>query len=227
MASERVLNGAIVAADISQSFEEYVEIFDHFYAEDIEGTTDAAEESVHGKAAVPSRFAGFLVPLHVFAKIGGEYVSIQSSPIREDRPDEAYSTWTLQLRGLTGTTCTVTWSSRRRWLRGESSRNITMTIDGSASHLRLGPFASAQMGLRSPNGPCRISFSKQWRTLKPRHWRTACASSARTQSQSQDIRESHYDYCPPPDSSAVHETMRRLSMMCCSLTNCGSGQNSF
>jgi hypothetical protein len=46
IASERVLNGAIVAADISQSFEEYVEIFDHFYAEDIEGTTDAAEESV-------------------------------------------------------------------------------------------------------------------------------------------------------------------------------------
>jgi hypothetical protein len=147
IASERVLNGAIVAADISQSFEEYVEIFDHFYAEDIEGTTDAAEESVHGKAAVPTRLAGFLVPLHVFAEIGGESVSIQSSPIREDRPDEAYLTWPLQLRGLTGTTCTVTWSSRRRWLRGASYRNITMTTDGSASHLRLGTLRFSPDGI--------------------------------------------------------------------------------
>ena len=51
IASERALNGAIVAADISQSFEEYLEIFDHFYAEDIEGTTDTMKEPVHGKAA--------------------------------------------------------------------------------------------------------------------------------------------------------------------------------
>ena len=118
IASERMLNGAIVAADISQSFEEYLEMFDHFYAEDIEGTTDAMNESVHGKAAVRTRFAGFLVPLYVFAEIGGVSVSIQSSPIRGDRPDETHSAWTLQLRGVTGTTCTVTWASRRRWRLG-------------------------------------------------------------------------------------------------------------
>jgi hypothetical protein len=118
IASERVLNGAIVAADIRQGFEEYLEIFDHFYAEDIEGTTDAMNESVHGKAAVRTRFAGFLVPLHVFAEVGGVSVSIQSSPIRGDRPDETHSAWTLQLRGVTGTTCTVTWASRRRWRLG-------------------------------------------------------------------------------------------------------------
>ena len=82
IASERALNGAIVAADISQSFEEYLEIFDHFYAEDIEGTTDTMKEPVHGKAAVRTRLAGFLIPLHVFAEIGGVSVSIQSSPIR-------------------------------------------------------------------------------------------------------------------------------------------------
>jgi len=118
IASERALNSAIVAADISQSFEEYLEIFDHFYAEDIEGTTDTMKEAVHGKAAVRTRFAGFLVPLHVFAEIGGVSVSIQSSPSRGDRTDETHSAWTLQLRGVTGTTCTVTWSSRRRWRLG-------------------------------------------------------------------------------------------------------------
>jgi hypothetical protein len=58
------LNGAIVAADISQSFEEYLEIFDHFYAEDIEGTTDTMKEPVHGKARGFPRSAS-----HVFAEI--------------------------------------------------------------------------------------------------------------------------------------------------------------
>ena len=81
IASERALNGAIVAADMSQSFEEYLEIFDHFYAEDIEGTTDTMKEPVRGKAAVRTRLAGFLVPLHVFAEIGGVSISIQSSPV--------------------------------------------------------------------------------------------------------------------------------------------------
>ena len=118
IASERALNGAIVAADIIQSFEEYLEILDHFYAEDIEGTTDTIKEPLHGKAAVRTMLAGFLVPLHVFAEIGGVSVSIHSRPIRGDRADETHSAWTLQLRGVTGTTCTVTWSSCRRWRLG-------------------------------------------------------------------------------------------------------------
>ena len=33
---ERLLNEAIIHADISNSFEEYIEIFDTFYADDIE-----------------------------------------------------------------------------------------------------------------------------------------------------------------------------------------------
>jgi integrase len=118
IASERALNGAIVAAHISQSFEEYLEIFDHFYAEDIEGTTDTMKEPVHGKAAVRTRLAGFLIPLHVFAEIGGVSVSIQSRPIRGDRADETHSAWTLRLRGVTGAACTVKWCSRRRWRLG-------------------------------------------------------------------------------------------------------------
>jgi len=78
IASERALNGAIVTADISQSFEEYLEIFDHFYAEDIEGTTDTMKEPVHGQNAVRTRLAGFLIPLHVFAEISGVSVSRMS-----------------------------------------------------------------------------------------------------------------------------------------------------
>ena len=118
IASERALNGAIVATDISQTFEEYLEIFDHFYAEDIEGSTDTMKEPVHGKAAVRARLAGFLIPLHVFAEIGGVSVSIQSSPIMGDVADETHSEWTLRLCGVTGATCTVTWCARRRWRLG-------------------------------------------------------------------------------------------------------------
>ena len=102
IASERALNAAIVATDISHSSEEYLEIFDHFYAEDIEGTTDSMKEPVHGKAAVRARLAGFLIPLHVFAEIGGVSVSIQSSPIKGDVADETHSEWTLRLRGENG-----------------------------------------------------------------------------------------------------------------------------
>jgi len=39
-ASERALNGAILAADISESFEKHLEIFDRFYADDIHATAE-------------------------------------------------------------------------------------------------------------------------------------------------------------------------------------------
>src|SRR5258708_38969166 len=114
-ASERILNGGILAAEISESYEEYLEIFDHFYADDIHATADGLTEPVEGKAAVRARLAGFLVPLHVFAEIGGVSVSIEWSPITGDRPDETNSEGTLELRGVTGASCRVTWCSRRRW----------------------------------------------------------------------------------------------------------------
>ena len=117
-ASERALNGAILAAEISESYEEYLDIFDQFYADNIHATADGLKEPVEGKAAVRARLMGFLVPLHVFAEIGGLSVSIQWSPITGDRPDETHSAWTLELRGVTGANCSVTWCSRRRWRAG-------------------------------------------------------------------------------------------------------------
>jgi hypothetical protein len=117
-ASERALNGAILAAEISESYEEYLQIFDHFYADDIHATADGLKEPAEGKAAVRARLAGFLVPLHVFAEIGDLSVSIQWSPITGDRPHETHSVWMLELRGVTGASCRVTWCSRRRWRAG-------------------------------------------------------------------------------------------------------------
>ncbi len=62
---ERVLNAAIVQADISLSFEDYLEIFNTFYADDIEVSSDTAEESIRGKDRVRVLLLNFLVPLHV------------------------------------------------------------------------------------------------------------------------------------------------------------------
>ena len=117
-ASERALNSAILAAEINESYEEYLEVFDHFYANDLHATADGLKEPVVGKAAVRARLAGFLVPLHVLAEIGGLSVSIQWSPITGDRSDETDSAWTLELRGAAGASCRVTWCSRRKWRAG-------------------------------------------------------------------------------------------------------------
>ena len=38
--AECTLNSAIVHAEVSRSYEEYLEIFDEFYADDIEGSSE-------------------------------------------------------------------------------------------------------------------------------------------------------------------------------------------
>ena len=57
---ERALNTAIVQANISEGFEKYLEIFDAFYADDIEASSETGEESVRGKGGVRSLLFNFL-----------------------------------------------------------------------------------------------------------------------------------------------------------------------
>ena len=72
---ERLLNEAIIHGDISNSFEEYIEIFDTFYAVDIEESSDVTGEPVRGKSRVRSLLFNFLVPLHIMAEVAGLSVS--------------------------------------------------------------------------------------------------------------------------------------------------------
>jgi hypothetical protein len=113
--AERTLNGAIVHADISRSCEEYLEIFDEFYADGVEGSSETTEEPIRGKAGVRSFIFGFLVPLHAMAEVGGVSISVRQTPIPGDVVDETHSAWTLQLVGATGKVCTVSWRTFRRW----------------------------------------------------------------------------------------------------------------
>jgi hypothetical protein len=112
---ERTLNAAIVRANISESFEKYLEIFDAFYDDDIEVTSDTGEEPIRGKARVGSLLANFLVPLHVMAELNGLLISIRQSAIPGDVAGQTQSAWTLELVGVSGRTCTVNWRAFRKW----------------------------------------------------------------------------------------------------------------
>jgi hypothetical protein len=112
---EGTLNAAIVQAEIARSYEEYLEIFDEFYADDIEGSSETMEEPIRGKARVRSLLLNFLVPLHVMAEVGGVLISIREAAIPGDAIDETHSAWTLRLVGVSGNTCTVKWCSFRKW----------------------------------------------------------------------------------------------------------------
>ena len=114
-ARERALNTAIIQANISESFEEYLEIFDEFYADEIEVSSETEEEPIRGKARVRSLIANFLVPLHVMAEIGGLLISIRQTAIPGDAADETHSAWTLELVGVSGRSCTVSWRALRKW----------------------------------------------------------------------------------------------------------------
>ena len=113
--AERTLNAAIVHADITRSYEEYLEIFEAFYADDVEGSSETTEEPIRGKAGVRSLVFAFLVPLHAMAEVGGVSISVRQTSSPGDVVDETHSAWTLELVGATGKVCTVSWRTFRKW----------------------------------------------------------------------------------------------------------------
>jgi len=112
---ERALNAAIVQANISESFEEHLGIFDAFYADDIEVSSETQEEVIRGKARVRALLCDFLIPLHIMAEIGGLQVSIRQIALPGDAAGETHSEWTLDLVGVSGRTCTLSWRALRKW----------------------------------------------------------------------------------------------------------------
>src|ERR1700730_16281496 len=65
VSAERALNTAIVNADITRGFEEYLALVDQYYAEDVEVSTDTSPEPLVGKERLKSILLAFLVPLHI------------------------------------------------------------------------------------------------------------------------------------------------------------------
>lgn len=113
--AELGLNNALVNADISYGYEEYLALFDHFYDENVEVATESNPDPVVGKARVLPIIFNFLVPLHVLAEIGGLYVRLRYIPLLSDKREEQHAEWSLDLVGATGRSVMVSWSSARRW----------------------------------------------------------------------------------------------------------------
>jgi hypothetical protein len=114
-ARERVLNSAIIAADIGTGWEEYLEIFDAFYAEDIEVVANTETSPIRGKERIRDLLFNFLAPLHMMVEIGGLDIQVRESPIHGDAADETHSAWSVDLIGVSGKTCNLAWCTLRRW----------------------------------------------------------------------------------------------------------------
>jgi len=114
-AAEHMLNTAITQAKISEGFEEYIEIFDNFYADGVEVSSETQHETIRGKARVGSLLLNFLVLLHVMAEVGGLAISIKETTVSGDAANEIHSAWTLNIVGVSGKTCTLNWRTLRKW----------------------------------------------------------------------------------------------------------------
>jgi len=114
-AREKVLNSAIIAADISSGWEEYLQIVDAFYADQVEVSEGAESSAIFGRERIRALLFKFLVPIHVMADIGGLYVQIRESPIPGDIANETHSAWSVDLIGVSGRTCQISWCTLRRW----------------------------------------------------------------------------------------------------------------
>jgi len=114
-AAELTLNAAILRAEISRGYDEFLEIFDKFYADDVEVSSEDLPETIRGKDRVRPFLLNFLVPLHVMAEVAGLSISVQQTELPRDTPNETHSGWKLDLTGVGGRRCTLKWNAIRRW----------------------------------------------------------------------------------------------------------------
>ena len=114
-AAEQTLNAAILRAEIARSYEEFLEIFDKFYADDVEVSSEDSPDTIRGKESVRPFLLNFLVPLHVMAEVAGLSISVQQTELSRDTANETHSRWKVDFTGVGGKRCTLKWNAMRRW----------------------------------------------------------------------------------------------------------------
>jgi hypothetical protein len=70
-AAELSLNVATLRAEIARSYDEFLDIFETFYADDVEVSREDLQDMIRGKARVRPFLLNVLVPLHVMAEVAG------------------------------------------------------------------------------------------------------------------------------------------------------------
>jgi len=114
-AAELSLDAAILGAEIARSYEEFLDIFETFCADDVEVSREDSREMIRGKARVRPSLLNVLVPLHVMAEVAGLSVSVQQTAVPGDTANETHSGWRIDFTGVGGRRCTLKWSAIRRW----------------------------------------------------------------------------------------------------------------
>src|SRR5271156_4981012 len=113
--AERNLNAAILRAEISKSYEEFLDICQTFYADDVEVSREDLREIIRGKEKVRLFLLNLLLPLYVMAEVAGLSVSVQQTAVPGDTPNETYSAWRIDFTGVGDKRCTLKWYAIRRW----------------------------------------------------------------------------------------------------------------
>ena len=150
-AAELTLNAAILRAEIATSYEEFLEIFETFYADDVEVSSEDSPETIRGKERVRPFLLNFLVPLHVMAEVAGLSISFQQTAVPRDTANETHSAWRIEFTGVGGRRCTLKWYAIRRW---KASRVV---YEHHYDHQRIGG-PLTQDDLNSDLSPSDIEF---------------------------------------------------------------------
>src|SRR5260370_32299925 len=114
-AADLALNTAILRAEIARSYEEFLEIFETFYADDVDVSSEDSRETIRGKTRIRPFLLNFLVPLHVIAEVAGLSVSVQQTVLPRETANERHSAWRVAFTGIGGRRCTLKWYAIRRW----------------------------------------------------------------------------------------------------------------
>jgi hypothetical protein len=114
-AAELSLNAAILQAEISRSYEEFLDILETFYADDVEVSREDLREMIRGKARVRPFLLNVLVPLHVMTEVARLSVSVQQTAVPGDAANETHSAWRIDFNGVGGKRRTLKWCAIRRW----------------------------------------------------------------------------------------------------------------
>ena len=113
--AELNLNAAILRAEIDRSYEEFLDILERFYADDVEVSSEDSQEIIRGKARIRPFLLNFLMPLHVMAEVAGLSMSVQLTQVPRDSANETHSEWRIDFTGAGGRRCTLKWYAIRGW----------------------------------------------------------------------------------------------------------------
>ena len=127
---EAQLNQAILAADIREGWEGFVELFDRFYDEEVMVVTGYEGAGLSGQGANLERLLQVLVPLHVVTEL--DVVQIDRFELKDSvvaESEETRSTWFLETASSEAGSRSWRWTAEREWREGRVISDTPTTVE--------------------------------------------------------------------------------------------------